>query len=256
MKSNFKILFLLASAGTLGWLGCQAKAVPVGAYTAPVSVIDRTTVANFDSASVSVNINPMLFEVGTPGNVLKLPGSVHVVNNFANFENASLAVVGPGANNTPMACHVTGIITDPGTGVYPAVDLQAPMEWGDKYNMSFFSGVRFYYNISNADTVSKRVFEIPTFQTQGTPAGGCDVTSGKCYDHFGTTLAGTNGSWKSFSVKFSDLTRAGFGTPLNPANLSGYNLTQVLWLLWEESNNNTAGTVTVDFWVDEIEFFQ
>ncbi len=241
-------------AALLGWLGCQSKTVPVGAYSAPMAAVDHTTVANFDAGTA--NINPQLFEVGTTNNVLFLPGSLVVKNNFLAFENSTMSIAAPGANGTAMACHVAGYVSDPGDGTYPAVDLIAPMDWGDKYNASFFSGVKFYYNISAADGAAKRVFEIPTYQTQGTPAGGCDASSGKCYDHFSAPLPGTNGNWQAFSVKFTDLTRAGFGTPLNPPNLSGFNLTQILWLQWEEGNNNNGASSTIDFWVDEIEFFQ
>ncbi len=252
MKSSFKFLALAAVSAIL-WAGCEPKTVPVGAYSAPNSTADRTTVANFESGTA--NINPFLFEPLLPGSAVTLPGAATVVNNFTTYEYASLMVTGPGANNTSMACHVSGAVTDFGNGVYPAVGLQAQMESGKKYNLSFFTGVKFYFKTSTADNALKRVFQIPIYQTQGIPSGNCDNSTNKCYDHFGTTLAATNGNWQQLSLKFSSLTRTGFGFSLNPTDLSGFNLTQVLWLLWEEGNGNAAGTATIDFWVDEIQFF-
>ena len=256
MKSNFKYL-ALAAAGAVLWAGCEPKTVPIGAYPAPVSTADRTTVANFNDGTA--NINPFLFESGVPGNTVTLLGAVTVVNNFTSPPKADefgvLSIEGPGANNSPLACHVSGAVTDYGDGVYPAIDLQAQMEGGKRYNMSFFTGVNFYFKTGTDDSAKKRVFQIPLYETQAVPTGNCDNSTNRCYDHFGTALSATNGSWQKLSLKFSSLTRQGFGFPLTPTDLSGFNLTQVLWLLWEEGNSNAAGTATVDFWVDEIQFF-
>jgi hypothetical protein len=45
------------------------------------------------------------------------------------------------------------------------------------------------------------------------------------------------------------------GVITNPPTFSGANLQQMLWLQWEESRNNTAGSSNVDFSVDDIEFY-
>ena len=280
MKSYSKILFLL-SAGALAWVGCDPKTVPVGAYSAPVSTPDQTLVVNFDVMPPGVPIlqnatgpitdtsgyavtmfpvNAFLFESQVPGNVLQYPGKVQVVNNFTAYENSVLSIERGGAHNTPFASHVVGVVNDPGISKFPAVDYQVPMESGEKYNMSFFTGVQFYFKTSLADSAGKRVFEIPTLQTQTSPAGNCDNSTSKCYDHFSTPLSGTNGSWQPYSIKFTDMTRGGFGWPMvGPQTLSGVNLQQVLWLQWEEGNNNIlspAGGTIIDFWVDEVQFFQ
>jgi len=276
MKSCFNLFFLLALSGAVLWAGCEAKVAPVGAYSAPAMTTDRTVVVDFNSVPstlpssqppsgplTDINgfpvsfypVNPQLFEP-VPGNQLQFPGLVQVVNNFGLYENAILDFEGPGANNSPWAAHVSGAVTDLGNNVFPAVDFQIPMESGSKYDMSFFTGVNFYYKTSAADTVLKRVFQIPTLQTQAPPAGNCDNSTNKCYDHFTLTLPNTNGVWQKFSVKFTDLTRGGFGWPMNPPNLTGENLKEVLWLQWEESNANLSGTKGVDFWVDEVQFFK
>ncbi len=276
MKSCFNLFFLLALSCAALWAGCEAKVAPVGAYSAPATTADRTVVVDFNSVPstlpssqppsgplTDINgfpvsfypINPLLFEP-IPGNQLQFPGSVQVVNNFSIYENAVLDFEGPGANNSLWAAHISGAVTDLSNNVFPAVDFQIPMESGSKYDMSFFTGVNFYYKTSAADKVLKRVFQIPTLQTQAPPAGNCDNSTGKCYDHFTLTLPSTNGSWRKFSVKFTDLTRGGFGWPMNPPNLTGENLKEVLWLQWEESNANIAGIAGVDFWVDEVQFFK
>lgn len=184
-----------------------------------------------------------------------------VVNNFPAYESSNLTFAGPGANNSAYSAHVLGNVNDPGTSVYPTVDFQIPMDNGNQYDMSFFSGVKFYFKTGLADTAIKRVFEIPIFATQATPAGGCDNSTNRCYDHFSFTLNGTGGAWQSYFIKFTDMTRQGFGFPLtpNPPTFSGGNLQQVLWLQWEEGNNNNqsaTGGTPIDFWVDEVDFVQ
>jgi len=291
MKSNFKLLIPMGIViSTLAWWGCEPRTVPVGAYAAPGSIFNQSLVVNFDELPITITtsippvtvvyfqppsspitdtngfpltqgypINPYLAEPGVPGNVLQFPGSVQVVNNFPNNEAATLTFSGPGANNSRFAARIFGTLNDPGTGIYPAVDFQVPMENGNQYNMGFFTGVKFYFKTSLADSAVKRVFQIPTIQTQALPSGACNNSTNKCYDHFTATLTSTGGAWQSYSIKFTDLTRQGFGFPLNgPPNLTGVNLQQVLWLQWEESNNNVQtpnGGITIDFWVDEVEFF-
>lgn len=288
MKSNFNLqvekpakqggkalrllLAILGSAG-LGWAllaGCTnhtpfdssypgltptPNVTPV--YPAPTSVPNRALVANFDNNSPLVN--PNLMEMNNkPTYILKTAGSVTAVNNFpSNITGFGGSVQLGGANGTPYAFRVQGTLTDSGNATYPAAELEAMMEGGNLYDGSFFTGVKFYLKIAAADTTTKRTFSIPVYQTQGTPQGGCvGGNAGGCYDNFAFDLtAGTSGQWKAFNIPFSSLAQAYAGVVTNPPTFTGANLQQMLWLQWEESRNNTAGTSSIDYSVDDIEFY-
>ena len=268
MKSNFKRFkknygkmpgFILGSALlvlALVWVGCNNKVAPLSSYVPASSSLDRTTVANFDSGFGSVNINPNLYEVGTSGNTLKAPGAVTLVNNFTANVVSNGGFTTPGYNGIGYAYHVFATVTDNGDTTYPTIDLQAQMDSGLTYNASFFTGVKFYIRVATDDTAGKRVFEIPLSTTQAPPGGICDNSNNTCYDHFYAPYQSTNGVWKQLSFSFSSLQRQGFGSALTPPTLTGANLTRFLWLQWEEGNNNVKGVVTVDYSVDQIEFYQ
>jgi len=236
-------------------------------YDPPFLTPNRLLVADFDNALA--DINPALFNpsnpcppaptptatVGCYG--MALPGSVTVLNNFSN-PGTSQAVTyswGPalgGAGGSSYGFRIQGSVTDGGNAAYPTLDLQAQMNSGALYDLSFFSGVRFYLKVMPEDDATKRIFAIPTFATQGSPSGGC---TSNCYDHFFINYDSTNGAWRLFNVDFLSMGRQGFGAPLSPNNLAGNNLKQVLWLMWQEGRNNIAGTSIIDFWVDTIEFY-
>lgn len=291
MKSNFNLranrpekwnrhsitgaLFVVAAIAGMAWgilPGCTSKTpfdaagfpgltptpnvTPV--YPAPTLVPNRTLVANFSSGSVS--INPELMELSNPpGYVLKTPGAVTAVNNFpSNILLTFGGVQAGGVNGSPNAFRVQGTLMDTGNATYPAIELEATMENGNEYDGSFFTGVQFYLKIAADDNTTKRDFSIPVYQTQGTPQGGCvGGNAGGCYDNFTTDLsAGTAGQWEFFKVPFSSLVQAYAGVVTNPPTFTGANLQQMLWLQWEESRNNTAGTSNIDYWVDDIQFYQ
>ena len=129
------------------------------------------------------------------------------------------------------------------------------MESGNLYDMSFFTGVKFFLKLGVSDSAIKRMFSIPIYYTQAPPAGGCQAGK-QCYAHFEASYANaTAGQWLPFSYKFTDLTRESWGNAITPSTLTGSNLQQVLWLMWEEGNNGTAGKAKVDFWVDQIQFY-
>lgn len=224
-------------------------------YPAPTTVPNKNLVANFDNNSAF--INPNLMEINNPPNyVLKTAGSVTAINNFpANITGFSGTVVGGGVSG--YCFRVQGMLTDPGNASYPAAELEAMMEGGNLYDGSFFSGVKFYLWIGPDDNALKRDFSIPVFQTQGTPQGGCvGGNAGGCYDNFGVLLTGSAGQWGAYNVPFSSLTQAYAGVVTTPnPNFAGQNLQQMLWLQWEEGRNNTAGTSTLDYAVDDIEFY-
>jgi len=285
MRSSFKVLFaVLALVGMAFLSACDTRlpaAIPVNpwpelsnptvtpVYDPPSMTPDRLVVADFDNNG-SDKINPALFNPSNPCPPAPTPiptvgcygmallGAVTVVNNFGN-PGASQAVTtswGPvsamGAEGTTYGFRVQGSVTDGGDAVYPTLDLQAQVNGGALYDASFFSGVRFYLKVMPADDATKRIFAIPTFATQGSPSGGC---TSNCYDHFFMNYENTNGAWRLYNVDFLSLGRQGFGAPLTPNNLAGNNLKQMLWLMWQEGRNNAAGTSTIDFWIDSIEFY-
>lgn len=231
-------------------------------YLAPTAVPNRNLVCNFDNGTTL--INPYLMEMNNPPNyVLKFDGSVTAVNNFGAaitfIPAVPHAVLGGPNGSSPYAFQVYGTVTDLGNAQYPAVELEVPMEGGTNlYDGSFFSGVKFYLKIAGDDNTTKRDFSIPVYQTQGLPQGGCvGGNSGGCFDNFTTDLtAGTGGQWKSFSIPFSSLQQAYAGVVTTPnPNFAGQNLQQMLWLQWEESRNNTAGTSTFDYWLAAVSFY-
>lgn len=281
MKSNFNqsskqsgkaaglLLVVVGSAG-LGWAvlaGCTnhtpfesgypgltptPNVTPV--YLAPTMVPNKTLVANFDNNSPL--INPNLMEMNNaPSYNLKAAGSVTAVNNFTSDLTGFTGVVQAGGFNSPYCFRVTGTLYDPGTNTFPAAELEAQMEGGNLYDGSFFSGVKFYMLIGSDDTATKRDFSIPVYQTQGTPQGGCvGGNAGGCYDNFTVNISAPSGQWVSFNVPFNTLVQAYAGVVTVPSTFSGANLQQMLWLQWEESRNNTPGTSTIDYAVDDIEF--
>jgi len=223
-------------------------------YPAPTSVPNKTLVANFDSGAAT--INPYLMEMNNaPSYNLKAAGSVTAVNNFPAFLTGFTGAVVPGGV-TGNCFRVQGTLTDPGTSTFPAVELEAQMEGGNLYDGSFFSGVKFYIWIGGDDAALKRDFSIPVYQTQGTPQGGCvGGNAGGCYDNFAVNYTAPSGQWALGSVPFTSLQQAYAGVVTNPPTFTGANLQQMLWLQWEESRNNTPGTSTIDFAVDDIEFY-
>ena len=260
MKLSSKLLLSGVLVIALGVCACNTKVPPTNAYSAPNTTPNYNLVANFDAPpGGSVSINPNLFEVGAPGNQVIHPGGVTLVNTFpASIPFALGTLISPGSDGTGFAFRTFANLNDPGNGSYPEVDVEARLESGNEYNMSFFTGVKFYLNVAGDDTAGKRIFEIPTYQTQAVQGGGgCDNSSGKCYDHFFVPYSSTNGKWALVSHAFTDFQRQGFGWPFvpGPQNLAGNNLTQVLWLMWAENNNNVQGNVIVDFSIDDVEFY-
>jgi hypothetical protein len=76
-----------------------------------------------------------------------------------------------------------------------------------------------------------------------------------CYNDFAVTYPATGGAWQAASYSFSSFARGAYGAAISPTTLSGLNLQQILMLNWAESNSNTPATITVDFSVDEVQFY-
>jgi hypothetical protein len=265
---------VLAVAGFALILGCNSSVPPVGAYSAPTSVVNQSRVDEFQSTGVPPNpvyINPNLFELNNPPTyVLKngwhpfisasiQPSSVTVVNNFKDLATGTGDVEGPGlgANGEDYAFHETGAVTDLGDFEYPSVDLQTQFEGGAFYDAGAWHGIKFMMKIGPGDTALHRIFSVPVYQTVAVAGGGgCTQGPKLCYDHFAADYsAGTGGQWKQFNYLFSDLHQLVAGAIPNPPTLSGLNLQQVMWLQWEEGRNNSPGICTLDLWIDQVEFY-
>ncbi len=263
MKPSFKTLWggtILVCLVAL-W-GCQSQVPPLTAYSAPNATPDYTLVCNFDTAGLggsSATTSANLYEVGEPGNVVQTPGSWAIINNFPANENANMIIASGGANGTPQAAHISGAVTDLGDGTYPSIGFEGYLDTAsgalhNAYNISFFSGVKFYANFTSADTTPSRFFYVPTTQEAKSPQGDCTAATG-CYNYFGYTFpAGSTNGWQLYSFKFSDL-KVSYGVQPSPSSFTGINLTQVLGLLWQVGRQNSAGTSNVDFWVDEVYFY-
>ncbi len=268
-----------------GFLGCKNSVPSYGTYPTPQSVLDWSTVANFNSDAVTVN--PDLFEASNPPTYkLKTAGgSVTAVNDWSAYiaissnpptvQNTTVTLggssiltipmapwldtPGPSGSSSDYAFHVTGALLDPGDySSFDSVKLQAQMEGGGFYDASFFNGVKYHLKVGSDDTTLYRFFSVPVYQTTS-PVGGGGCMGGPrlCDDSFAADFSsGTGGQWKQFSYKFTDLHQLQPGVITNPPTLSGVNLQQIFFLEWDEGRNNQPGISYFDFWVDDIEFFK
>jgi len=246
------------------WVGCQSKTVPVGAYQAPSSLPNYYLVSNFEgnlnpTPEPTNAVNSHLFETGVSGNVVQEPGLWAPINNFPTLENCIMTITGPGANGTALACHLSGSVTDNADGTYPSVALIGYLDISNPppykaYHAGFFTGVKFYLNITAADTATSRYFYVPTTQEQVPPVGTCTAGT-KCYNYFGFAFTAPTNGWKAESFDFTSLVPTPYGQIPSPPTLTGVNLDQVLGLEFAEGRANSKGVANIDFWMDEVYFY-
>ncbi len=249
----------LAACGILGFIllaGCGAVFVNEGSKNASLAhglanpekntikvnvTKDASVISNFDDGSN--NGNPKLFGDGS--------GTWATMTWAGNAVNSNFVVKG-GANGTKMAAHVFGSLTDKGDASYPEFDLQFNFKGKDLYDASNFAGIKFYYKCPAADQALKRRFNIATAPTLPMSDGG--TCESACYNHYGANLKPIS-DWTALSYNFSDLTRLpGWGSPVAPPELTEH-LKEFIYIKWGHSADNAAGTYTIDYWVDEVEFF-
>ncbi len=146
--------------------------------------------------------------------------------------------------------------------LYVAYQLEGKLCNGYPYDALTpgFTGVRFYYKLGSADTCAAfRRFDVAIQQTLPIADGGdgtCqpDVANHDCFDHFGAFLpAAPTNTWSLRSYTFVSLTRRSFGEPLT-GNLLDYR-SNFVKLVWQHGLNGVPGSATVDYWVDQVEFF-
>jgi hypothetical protein len=167
-----------------------------------------------------------------------------------NTVNSPFLVPG-GANGDKMAAHIYGTLTDKGDASYPSFTLSCQFTQSGLYDASNFTGIKFYYKCSSKDQALKRRLALGTAPTLPASAGG--NCAANCFDHFGTALHSSE-DWAVYNLKFTDLTREGWGAPVTPPDLVDH-LKEFINISWNNSANNTAGSYPIDFWVDDVEFF-
>ncbi len=257
MRSTSKFFLpALGALAVLGWVGCNTVYPTNYLSTGGPSA---ATAIDFESGT---GVNPTLAEANRPGNQVILPGAAMVINPTSGYGTGSGALASPGANGTGFCYHVSGAVTDTGNATYPSLQLQIPLEKSPSvtayYDAQLFTGVKFYLKVMGTDNAGKRVFSIPVAQTEPPSAGGdCNLSapSNACYNDFVVNYASTGGVWQSTTAPFATFTRGAYGAAISPTTLSGLNLQQILYLDWAESNNNVPGNLTIDFYVDEVQFY-
>ena len=198
-------------------------------------------ICNFDAGSN--NMNSQLY--GAPA------GAFFTYTGGGNTINNPFVVMG-GANGTKMAAHIFGTLVNKGDNSYPSFSLQGKFKPSGAYDASQFTGIRFYYKCPADDQAPARRFTLPIKATLPTDNGG--TCADGCYNHFGADLS-PSADWTQKSYPFADLKRqSGWGSPINPPDLVDH-LKEVVYVEWGHNSGNTAGSVKIDYWVDEVEFF-
>ena len=242
--------------GALGWAGCKTDA--------PTSYLSSngpsaTMVCDFESG---LTVNPNLAEANRPGNHVKTVATIVGTGS----PNVTPLIVTPGADNTGHCVWMDSPVTDPGNASYPAVEFVIPIEAAPTtlngasvtvFDASLFTGIKFYLKVMSDDTAGSRSFSIPVLQTSNPPNGTCNpaAASNACYNNFEYVYGNTGGVWQLQTLPFSIFTRQNYGAAVTPTTLSGANLQQIVSLMWSEGNQNVKGTINVDFYVDQIQFY-
>jgi len=255
--ASFLVLSLVGGSGCASKTPTAASFVATSTPTLPSNFID-----NLEDGDAY--LNPTFCGVKRTG----VPEGFWVASSWGDPSNVINGGPGKpfvfsgavGANGTDSAIHIYGQVTDHADGQYPAFQLQGKLQGGEYYDTVPYGlvGVRFYYK-TGVDTCPTRRFNLPIAATTESSGGGTCMN--KCYDHFGAPLTPTSGAWSMKAYYFNAalgtpfLSRKGFGSAISPATLSGAHLSQVLEVQWLFGRDGAAGESSVDYWIDEVEFF-
>jgi hypothetical protein len=266
-------LLLLPMVAVLFFWGCETQYPPTSAlYSGP----DRTLVCDFEgSATVAVNVNPNLYELGMTDGHVKLPGTASPQTVYANPASLVVFVVStatpaapvttpqqgvtsPGYDGTGGAYHILAQVNQvSSSGVTDAsifFNIKPETANNGFYNGSVFKGIEFYIKVGTADGASSRYMTIPIAQTKGPSEGGLCTGVG-CWANFSYTLpANPDGQWHLYDVAFTNFTRPTWGKAMTPSDLSGDNLTKILSFQISESGPN-IGSYFFDYWVDQVRLY-
>jgi len=242
----FSAVMLIFLASTL-WLqqGCIGGPAPLSAMVVTSTpTLAPNVVSNFEDGTLNMNAFLKNSKSGSFSNTTYAQTTMTMV--------VTAPVPGNGSN---YALHLFGTFTDPGNNSYPAFQIQGfPRSDNSYYDVSSFIGIKFDWNCPSDDNTVQRFFSLGVARTvsgQGT----CGVVAGSvpCYDYFSLALPMTSGSWTTQSTAFTALAlqyNSGSPNTIQPTDLK-----QVLFLMWTDRSNNTAGSYTVDMWVDNVQFY-
>lgn len=258
------IVFLITISGNQG---CSNKTPSLATFVATATpTVVPNVIDNLEDGDTY--LNPAMSGMTSTG----VPLGFWVASTWGDSSNvidnsAGANVVfcgGVGANNTSCAIHIYGNLKDNGDNQYPAFQLEGKLKGGNYFDASAYpyTGIRFYIKIGAGDTCSDRRFNVPIGLT--TPPSGGGYCASNCYGHFGSSVGvggavatgahptGT-GVWSQQSYPFTGLSPV-YGPALGKT-LAGNYLKELLEVEWVFGRNGVAGTSTVDYWVDEVEFF-
>jgi hypothetical protein len=251
-KATFKVLvfaavtFLVGCGAVLVNRGSKDESLGDGLknpakLTAQIIVpADQALIGNFEDGSL--HMNPKLFGA---------KAGLWSATTYGGTINIPVVVPG-GANGTMWAIHVSGKLINKGDNTYPSFLLMGKFKPRGFYDASPFHGIRFYYKWPADDQGTTRRFNIPIAATVPSSSGGT-CTDG-CSNHYGVDLTKTD-AWVEKQLAFTDLSRrSGWGSPVTPPEFTEH-LKEIVDLEWMDSCDNNTGTYTMDYWVDEVEFF-
>jgi hypothetical protein len=249
MRKSHPVLVLAAVFLFAAVLGCRGKIPPMSSIAKPLAKTPDNIIDNFEDGNTIMNTSLRGAPAGTWTNYGTSGQATGL--NTTNYVLANTFLTAP--NTSPMAAHVMGSLTDPANASYPEITLQGRFNVAPYYDASSFTGVKYHILIGASDTATKRRFKVTIAKTVPIANGG--VCTVNCWDHFGLNIPGPTGGWIEQSLTFATASREGWGSPITPNTFTGTNVQELIGLDWAMSRNNMAGTSTIDFWVDNVEFF-
>lgn len=110
------------------------------------------------------------------------------------------------------------------------------------YDVSAYSGIRFYAKIASGTTTTLKVL-LPNVHSD-VDGGECNETTARCGDHLFKTVSGLKTTWAAYEVKFADFTQQGFGKPQTTFDPAGVYSVQF----------TLTNTAAIDIWLDDVSF--
>jgi hypothetical protein len=253
------VIFIVFSAVMMisaSWMmeGCQEKLAPLGSIVATATpVIPDNIISVFYNNTTKMNTN-----------LLNSLNGYFENDTYADTSTTMILTAPVPSDGNSLALHIFGTYTDPGTGTYPAFELDGyPRSNNTYYDASSFTGIKFLWNCPSDDNSIQRFFDLVTARMAPTNLGGtglCGTTPPvptpapvPCYDYLSKTLPKTFGVWMQETIPFSSLIlQYSSGTPgtIQPSDIQ-----QILELQWKNDSNNNAGSYTADYWIDNVQFY-
>ncbi len=202
--------------------------------------------------------------VSPPTTTLNGKTSAHAAHQFCSL-NGQYDVCGLGFEFAQ--------VPDPDAGIPDAGPHDAASDGGDggpsipqmtvPFDISKYKGITFWGKSANGDAGGLDV-KVQFPDTDTDPRGGvCNgpnsgasssADTSQCFNSYAEHVTMT-GDWQEFTIMFTDLViDSSFGFQ-SPSPWSG---TNVYGINWQGQDNNApdSGTLTIDFWVDDVYFIQ